>query len=61
MFLLLAPIIQIICGLWGFSVGARKHRPILGAVLGLLFGLLGMLAIYLIPKRRGNFWRRNGF
>ena len=34
----------------GFRVGRDRGRPRLGATLGFLFGLTGVLAIWLIPR-----------
>ena len=47
-----APIITmtIIETIVGFRVGRERGRPKLGATLGFLFGLIGVLAIWLIPR-----------
>ena len=34
----------------GFRVGRDRGRPRLGVTLGFLFGLIGVLAIWLIPR-----------
>ena len=34
----------------GFRVGRERGRPKLGATLGFLFGLIGVLAIWLTPR-----------
>ncbi len=46
-----APIIimTIIGTIVGFRVGRERGRPKLGVTLGFLFGLIGVLAIWLIP------------
>ena len=47
-----APIITmtIIGTIVGFRVGRGRGRPKLGVTLGFLFGLIGVLAIWLIPR-----------
>ena len=47
-----APIITmtIIGTIVGFRVGRDRGRPKLGVTLGFLFGLIGVLAIWLIPR-----------
>ena len=47
-----APIISttIIGTIAGFRVGRARGRPKLGVTLGFLFGLIGVLAIWLIPR-----------
>ena len=47
-----APIITmtIIMTFVGFRVGRDRGRPKLGVTLGFLFGLIGVLAIWLIPR-----------
>jgi len=47
-----APIIitTIIMTIVGFRVGRDRGRPKLGVTLGFLFGLIGVLAIWLIPR-----------
>jgi hypothetical protein len=47
-----APIIAmtIIVTIVGFRVGRDRGRPKLGVTLGFLFGLIGVLAIWLIPR-----------
>jgi len=47
-----APIIipTIIMTIVGFRVGRERGRPKLGMTLGFLFGLIGVLAIWLIPR-----------
>jgi len=47
-----APIITgtIIGTILGFRVGRERGRPKLGVTLGFLFGLIGVLAIWLIPR-----------
>ena len=47
-----APIITmtIIVTIVGFRVGRDRGRPKLGVTLGFLFGLIGVLAIWLIPR-----------
>ena len=47
-----APIITmtIIGTIAGFRVGRDRGRPRLGVTLGFLFGLIGVLAIWLIPR-----------
>ena len=47
-----APIITmtIIGTIVGFRVGRERGRPKLGVTLGFVFGLIGVLAIWLIPR-----------
>src|SRR6516225_474867 len=47
-----APIITmtIIGTILGFRVGRERGRPKLGVTLGSVFGLIGVLAIWLIPR-----------
>jgi len=47
-----APIVTmtIIGTIVGFRVGRDRGRPKLGVTLGFLFGLIGVLAIWLIPR-----------
>ena len=47
-----APIITmtIIGTILGFRVGRERGRPKLGVTLGFVFGLIGVLAIWLIPR-----------
>jgi len=47
-----APIITmtIIGTIVGFRVGRDRGRPMLGVTLGFLFGLIGVLVIWLIPR-----------
>ena len=47
-----APIITgtIIGTILGFRVGRERGRTKLGVTLGFLFGLIGVLAIWLIPR-----------
>jgi hypothetical protein len=47
-----APIITmtIIGTIVGFRVGRARGRPKLGVILGFLFGLIGVLVIWLIPR-----------
>lgn len=42
--------VTIIETIAGFRVGRKRGRPKLGATLGFLFGLIGILAIWLIPR-----------
>jgi len=45
-------IVWALLGYWGYKVAEKKNRePIIGAVLGFCFGLLGILICYLIPKK----------
>jgi membrane associated rhomboid family serine protease len=41
-------IIWLACGIWGYFVGDKKNKGTLGLLLGILFGIFGVLAIYLI-------------
>jgi hypothetical protein len=47
-----APIITmtIIGTIFGIRVGRERGRPKLGVTLGFLFGLIGVLAIWLVPR-----------
>ena len=47
-----APIITmtIIGTIADFQIGRARGRPKLGVTLGFLFGLIGVLAIWLIPR-----------
>ena len=35
----------------GFLIGRTKGRPILGAVLGLFFNVIGWIIIAVVPRR----------
>jgi|HubBroStandDraft_2_1064218.scaffolds.fasta_scaffold611403_2 membrane associated rhomboid family serine protease len=41
-------IIWLACGVWGYLVGDKKNKGTLGLLLGIVFGIFGVLAIYLI-------------
>ena len=36
---------------WATMLGANKYRALLGFILGFLFGIIGVLVIYLIPPK----------
>ena len=45
-------VLMLMAGAAGYLIGDYKRRPVLGAVVGFLFGLLGIAAVMLIPRRR---------
>jgi hypothetical protein len=44
-------LIWVACGVAGWKIGDMKGRPALGAVLGVLLGLIGLLIIACIPSK----------
>jgi membrane associated rhomboid family serine protease len=45
-------VLMLMAGAAGYLIGDYKRRPVLGAVVGFLFGLLGIAAVMLVPRRR---------
>ena len=45
-------VLMLMAGAAGYLIGDYKRRPVFGAVVGFLFGLLGIAAVMLIPRRR---------
>lgn len=43
-------IIWLLFGLWGCVVGNKKNKGTLGLILGIAFGIFGVIAIYYIIK-----------
>jgi hypothetical protein len=48
--MLVVLLIWVACGVAGWKIGDNKGRPGLGAVLGFLLGLIGLLIVALIPS-----------
>jgi hypothetical protein len=46
------PVIWIVCGVAGYYIGKPKGRPGWGVALGLILGIIGLIIIALIPRRR---------
>lgn len=42
-------LIWIACGFGGYAIGKSKGREVLGAVLGFLLGVIGLIIIAVIP------------
>ena len=57
MFLLL--IIWAAFGLWGYAVGAKKDKAVLGLALGFFLGIIGVLIIYFIKGDKATASLRN--
>jgi hypothetical protein len=51
-FYTIGSIITVLIWIWGWRVGARKDRPFVGFILAFFFSLIGILIIYLIPRKR---------
>jgi hypothetical protein len=49
-FLIAALTFGVIWGICGFKIGKGRGRPGLGAVLGFLIGLVGLLILVIIPR-----------
>jgi hypothetical protein len=47
-------VLMLMAAAAGYLIGDYKRRPVFGAVAGLLFGLLGIAAVMLIPRRRAE-------
>ena len=45
-------VLMLMAGAAGYLIGDYKRRPVFGAVVGFLFGLIGLAAVMLIPRRR---------
>ena len=43
---------MLMAGAAGYLIGDYKRRPLFGAVLGLVFGLIGIAVVMIVPKRR---------
>jgi hypothetical protein len=43
-------VMAVVWAIVGFQVGRERGRPKLGVTLGFLFSLIGVLAIWLIPR-----------
>jgi hypothetical protein len=48
----IALVLMLMAGAAGYLIGDYKRRPVFGAVVGFLFGLVGIAAVMLIPRRR---------
>lgn len=49
---LMVVIIWFLFGLWGYKIMERKNRDVaLGAVLGALFGFIGIIICYCFDKK----------
>jgi len=45
-------VLMLMAGAAGYLIGDYKRRPLFGAVLGLVFGLIGIAVVMIVPKRR---------
>ena len=48
----IALVLMLMAGAAGYLIGDYKRRPVFGAVVGFFFGLVGIAAVMLIPRRR---------
>lgn len=44
-------LIWLLCAVAGYFIGETKNRAGLGAVLGLLLGVIGVIIIAVMPKK----------
>jgi len=42
----------VVCGVIGYLIGNNKDRAALGAVLGALLGVIGVIIIAVIPRKK---------
>lgn len=48
-------LILIVIGFLGYQIGLRKGRPVLGACLGFVLGLIGLVIIAIIPRKQNTY------
>jgi hypothetical protein len=45
-------IIWLLCGIIGFMIGEKKNRPVLGASLGFLLGIIGIIIMLVVEPKK---------